>query len=147
MKSKKKKNKKGKKKSQKSKSKKQLKKGKGKKKLGKKKSNKKSKKKPAGKTVDTIQPSATLEVDDAALATTANKEMEPMQTTQSAGNGNYGSNYAVFEWNGSSWGVVEDCCNYGCMPQTPEDPGSFPGERTVTACRAMVEGMPCPPSE
>jgi hypothetical protein len=79
--------------------------------------------------------------------TTEDQEMQPMQMTQSTGNGNYGTNYAIFEWDGGSWGLVENHCNYGCIPQRPDSPGSFPGERTVTACQAQVEGMSCPPSE
>ncbi len=140
--------KKNKKKSKKSKSQKQLKKETkkqdkkrlAKKKSDKKKSDKKSKKekKSSKETSDTIQPAATFAVGDSTTALAANKEIQPMQATQSSGNGNYGSNYAVFEWDGSQWRLVENSCDYGCLPQAPTQPGSYEGERTATACQAQV---------
>ncbi len=139
---------KGKKKSDKKKSRKQATKRKGKKKSDKKKSSKQSKKgkgkKKSGKKVDAIQRGATRAVDESTLSTTASAEL---QATQSAEECNYGSNCAIFEWDGASWIMVEENCNYGCVPLVPEEPGSFPGDRTVTTCRSAVAGVPCPPVE
>jgi hypothetical protein len=74
------------------------------------------------------------------------KKDQNMQTSQTAGNGNYGTNYAVFEWDGSNWQVAENCCDYGCVPTPPSAPGSYPGQTTVTTCEPRFERMPLPPT-
>jgi hypothetical protein len=74
------------------------------------------------------------------------KKDQTMPTTSSASNGNYGTNYAVLEWDGGQWLVREDCCNYGCVPTEPDSPGAYPGQTTVTSCEPQYERMPLPPS-
>ena len=73
-----------------------------------------------------------------------NREDEVAQMTN--GN-NYGTNYALFRWNGSQWDVIENACDYGCVPIPPDAPGGHVGHLVPTACEPMWEGMQRPPSE
>ena len=68
-----------------------------------------------------------------------------MQATQSTNNGNYGTNYTLFRWDGSSWVIVENACDYCCIPVVPAEPGSFVGDMARTSCVDQTEGLSLPP--
>jgi hypothetical protein len=70
-----------------------------------------------------------------------------MQVNRIPAGGNYSSNYSVFEWDGTSWLLVENCCDYACAPAAPGMPGTYVGERSVTPCQPKLEGLSGPPSE
>ena len=69
------------------------------------------------------------------------------EVTQMANGNNYGTNYALFRWTGSRWEVIENACDYGCVPIPPGAPGGHEGQLVPTACQPMWEGMQRPPSE
>lgn len=48
--------------------------------------------------------------------------------------GGYGTNYAVFQWNGAEWVVIDNCCDYGCVPLPPGEPGAYVGQLLTTGC-------------
>jgi hypothetical protein len=54
---------------------------------------------------------------------------------------NYGTNYALFQWNGREWLVIENACDYGCTPTLPEAPGEYEGQIVPTMCEPRWEAI------
>ena len=62
------------------------------------------------------------------------KNLKGGKVTGMASDSGYGTNYAVWRWNGTNWDLYENHCDYGCVPMEPPSPGEHIGDLAKTSC-------------
>lgn len=53
----------------------------------------------------------------------------------------YDTNYASFQWTLGQWNLLDNCCDYGCVPVEPLPAGTYEGEVVLTQCQPTPREM------